>query len=183
MCLPSSCLLQLVGSASGQSSLPACLHSGKSENEEQKKMGMKPRWRGQSWGWVLEASRGLGVAVSPESPLGHFRPLAGGRGAEGGGTHFWVSPASSCPRWLWISTTEASWGLATGASAVPNDVSSGFAFEEPAARDFEGLSWPMLVSRPPLATAAFPDTLTPRWLLTTRCWSWAPQPGSDSRLC
>lgn len=107
MCLPSSCLLQLVGSASGQSSLPACLHSGKSKNEEQKKMGMKPRWRGQSWGWVLEPSRGLGVALSSESPLSHFRPPAGGLGAELGGGGGGVSISG----YLQPAAVPAGWGF------------------------------------------------------------------------
>lgn len=64
----------------------------------------------RAWGWVLEPSGALGVAVSRVTTsslaLSHFRPPKGSGGW--GEMHLWASPTNSCPGWLGISATAAS---------------------------------------------------------------------------
>lgn len=148
MCLPSPCLLQLVGSSSGQSSLPALPSLGErpelrtGEEGNRAKMGrLGPRAQG-----------GLGVQ-SPQRRLLVPWPLSRLPSAI-------LGSVQGCGRrglsgHLYSAAALAGWGFPQhkppellgaghrGLSCPTRCVSSGFAFEEPTAPCLsQGLHWP-----------------------------------------
>ena len=131
-------------------------------------LGAGSRSPGQALEWLSLQSHPL--IRQPPSPLPSAipDPVQG----VGGETPLWASPASGCPHWPRVSTTEVSWAmgdLATGASAGPDEVFQvvlllrnllpSTSRASPAPCLSQGLRWPRSPPHP--------------WLPPPCCWPWA----------
>ena len=156
-CLPGPSLLRLLAvPEDSRASQPPPLRD---QQELRTEEGNKAKiWRPE----LGAGSQGPEAALDWPSPQSHllipglscFRDPAGDRG---GVVYLWAFPAQQLPSLAMGDFHNRSllgcWGLATGSSADPSDVSSGFAFEEPVDQDFKGLPWPTCVPKPAVATA------------------------------
>lgn len=131
-----------------QAAQPASTQGKTRAENRRRRMEQSQDGEARARGWILEPSGGLGVGIFPESPP-HPLPSVisdplGGVGVRMGVVGRCISEhrqsAVAMAGWGFPQQKLlACWGLATGASAVPSDVSSGFAFQEPAAQDFKGV--------------------------------------------
>lgn len=108
-------------SLGGKEELRTDREEGNRATSGRPELGAGSRSPGQALEWLSLQSHPL--IRQPLSPLPSAipDPVQG----VGGETPLWASPASGCPRWPRVSTTEASWAvgdLATGASAGPDEV-------------------------------------------------------------